>query len=97
MEFPGGKNLLFFAFHRGKKAGAAAREICDVYGEGVIGESCAKFKNGDFELNDTPRSGRPSEFDEERLNRLSAAKRYRASLVLCQKCVEARWRFCGFY
>ena len=30
----------------------------------------AKFKNGDFNLEDTPRSGRPSEFDENRLKAL---------------------------
>ncbi|CAD5232241.1 unnamed protein product [Bursaphelenchus xylophilus] len=76
MDYPGGKNLhlrhlLFFAFHRGQKAAEAAREICSVYG-GVIGRSAvhrwfAKFKKGDFELDDAPRSGRPTEFDEEHL------------------------------
>ncbi|XP_052827644.1 histone-lysine N-methyltransferase SETMAR-like [Octopus bimaculoides] len=30
----------------------------------------AKFKNGNFDLKDAPRSGRPVEFDEERLNQL---------------------------
>ncbi|UYV74835.1 hypothetical protein LAZ67_12001208 [Cordylochernes scorpioides] len=30
----------------------------------------AKFKNGDLDLEDTPRSGRPSEFDEEHLKAL---------------------------
>ena len=76
MEHPGGKkqhfrHLLFFAFHRGQKA-EAARDICMVYGEGVMGESTArkwfaKFKNGNFDINDTPHSGRPSEFDEDHL------------------------------
>ena len=47
MEYPGGKkqhfrHLLFFAFHRGQKAVKAARDICMVYGEGVIGESTAR-------------------------------------------------------
>ena len=80
MEYPGGKkqhfrHLLFFAFHRGQKAPEAARDICMVYGEGVIGESTArkwfaKFKNGNFDIDDTPRSGRPSEFDENHLKAL---------------------------
>lgn len=80
MNYPGGKNhhfrhLLFFAFHRGQKAAEAARDICKVYGEGVLGVSTAqkwfaKFKNGDFDLEDTPRSGRPSEIDEDRLKAL---------------------------
>ena len=44
MEYPGGRkqhfrHLLFFASHRGQKAAEAARDICMVYGEGVIGES----------------------------------------------------------
>ena len=77
MEYPGGKkqhfrHLLFFAFHRGQKA-EAARDISMIYGEGVIGESTArkwfaKFKNGNFDINDTPRSGRPSQsiFEESR-------------------------------
>ncbi|KAK6741783.1 hypothetical protein RB195_009574 [Necator americanus] len=68
MEYPGGKNqhfrhLLFFAFHRGQKAAEAARDICSVYGEGVTGESTArkwfaKFKNGDFNVDDSPRRPR---------------------------------------
>ncbi|UYV68122.1 hypothetical protein LAZ67_5003114 [Cordylochernes scorpioides] len=77
IEYPGGKiqhfrHLLFFAFHRSQKAAEAARYICYLYGKGVIGERAAqkwfeKFKNGDLDLEDTPRSGRPSEFDEEHL------------------------------
>ncbi|UYV83996.1 hypothetical protein LAZ67_X000847 [Cordylochernes scorpioides] len=80
MEYPVSKNkkfrhLLFFAFHQGQKAAEAARDICNVYGKGVIGERAAqkwfaKFKNGDLNLEDTPRSGRPSEFDEEHLKAL---------------------------
>jgi len=59
------RNLLFFAFHRAQKAAKASRDICNVYVEGVLGVSTAhkwfaKFKNGDFNLEDTPRSGRPS-------------------------------------
>ncbi|UYV83500.1 hypothetical protein LAZ67_23001248 [Cordylochernes scorpioides] len=83
MKYPGGKNqhfrhLLFLRFHRGQKAGEAARDICNVYGKGVIGERAAqkwfaKFKNGDLDLEDTPRSGRPSEFDEEHLKALNTS------------------------
>ena len=80
MEYPGNKkqhfrHLLFFAFHRGQKAAEASRDICMVYGEGVISEYTArkwfaKFKNGNFDIDDTPRSGRPSEFDEGHLKAL---------------------------
>ncbi|UYV83506.1 hypothetical protein LAZ67_23001258 [Cordylochernes scorpioides] len=51
------------------------RDICNVYGKGVIGEQAtqkwfARFKNGDLDLEDTLQSGRPSEFDEEHLKAL---------------------------
>ena len=74
MEYPGDKKHLLY-FYRGQKAAEAARDICMVYGEGVIGESTArkwfaKFKNGNFDIDDTPRSGRPSEFDEDHLKAL---------------------------
>ena len=80
MEYPGGKkqhfqHLLFFAFYRGQKAAEAAQDICMVYGEGAIGEPMArkwfaKFKNGNFDINDTPCSRRPSKFDEDQLKAL---------------------------
>ena len=46
-----------------------------VYGEGVIGKSTArkwfvKFKNDNFDIDDTPHSGRPSEFDEDHFKTL---------------------------
>ena len=69
------RHLLLFAFNQGSKAAKAARDICAVYGEGAIAERTARdwyanFKNGNFDLKDAPRSGRPVEFDEERLNQL---------------------------
>ena len=59
-------------FNRGAKA---ARNICAVYGDSAIGESTvrkwfSRFKEDRFGINDTPRSVRPSEFDEDRLNTL---------------------------
>ncbi|CAK9826174.1 Histone-lysine N-methyltransferase SETMAR [Anthophora retusa] len=78
MEYPGGKkqhfrHLLFFAYHRGQKAAEAARNICNVYGEGVIGDSTArkwfaKFRYGDFSFHgDSPRSGRLREIDNKQI------------------------------
>ena len=97
MEYPGGKkqhfrHLLFFAFYRGQKAAEAARDICMVYGEGVIGESTArkcskiaKFKNGNFDIDNTPRSGRPSEFDEDHLKALLKEESRQTSRQLAEK------------
>ena len=95
MEYPRGKkqhfrHLLFFGFHRGQKAAEAARDICMVYGKGVIGESTArkwfaKFKNGNFDIDDTPRSGRPSEFDEDHLKALLKEESCQTSSELAEK------------
>lgn len=69
------RHLLLFAFHQGSKAAKAARDICAVYGEGAIAERTTrdwytKFKNGNFDLKDAPRSGRSVEFNKEQLNQL---------------------------
>ena len=95
MEYPGGKkqhfrHLLFFAFHRGQKVAEAAWDICMVYGEGVIGESMArkwfeKFENGNFDIDDTPHSGRPSEFNEDHLKALLKEESCQTSHELAEK------------
>ena len=61
-----------------------------VYGEGVIGESTvkkwfAKFKNGNFDIDDTPRSGKPSEFDEDHLKALLKEESLQTSRELAEK------------
>ena len=61
-----------------------------VYGEGVIGESTtrkwfAKFKNGNFDINDMPCSGRPSEFDEHHLKAFLKEESCQTSRELAEK------------
>ena len=61
-----------------------------VYGEGVIGESTArkwfaKFKNGNFVIDNTPRTGRPSEFDEDHLKALLKEESGQTSRELTEK------------
>ena len=69
-------HILLFEFNRGSKAVVVmARNICTMYGNNAIGESTARkwfyrFKEYRFGISDTPRSGRPSVFDEDRLNTL---------------------------
>ena len=60
---------------RDAKRAETARNICVVFGDNAIGESMARkwfssFKADRFDISDTPRSGRPSGFDEDRLNTL---------------------------
>ena len=62
------RHILLSEFHRGEKAAKVARNICAVYGDNSIGESTARklfsrFKEDRFG-SETPRSGRPSGFDE---------------------------------
>jgi hypothetical protein len=57
------RHLLVYEFSRGSNAAEAARNICAVYGEDFIAERTAqkwfaRFKQGDFDMSDTPRSGR---------------------------------------
>ena len=69
------RHILLFEFSRGAKAAQAARNSCAVNGGNSIGESTARkwfsrFKEDRFDISDTPRSGRPSGFHEDRLNTL---------------------------
>ena len=69
------RHILLFEFNRREKAAEAARNICAAYRENAIGESTARkwfslFKVDHFDISDTPHSGRPSNFVEDRLNTL---------------------------
>ncbi|XP_076052859.1 histone-lysine N-methyltransferase SETMAR-like [Oratosquilla oratoria] len=80
MECQVAKNLhfrhqLLFQFNRHENVSKVARNICEVYGEEAMAERTAqkrfkKFLSGNFNLEDAPRSGRPSAFDEDALNHL---------------------------
>lgn len=69
------RHILLFEFNRGTNAAEATRNICYVYGEGAIVERTSqkwfsRFRNSNFDLSDSQRHGRSSDFDEDRLNQL---------------------------
>ena len=69
------RHCMLFEFHKGKNAPHALKEIRSAYGEEALGErSCyywfARFKAGDFDLNNKERSGRPLEADDDALEQL---------------------------
>ncbi|GFW37538.1 histone-lysine N-methyltransferase SETMAR [Trichonephila clavipes] len=62
--------MLQFADLKGKNAVQARKKLTDVYGEGVLTvRQCqnwfAKFRSGNFDVEDAPRSGRPVEADKD--------------------------------
>ncbi|GFW84173.1 hypothetical protein TNCV_4878361 [Trichonephila clavipes] len=70
MHYNGGCCALILTGSESQKVVKAARDIYHVYGVGVVDESTAwkwfaELENGDFDIYDTPRLGRPSKFDEE--------------------------------
>ncbi|XP_035210181.1 histone-lysine N-methyltransferase SETMAR-like [Stegodyphus dumicola] len=84
------KTHLLFVFNRGANGAEAAREICEVYGEGAVPERTAKnwfakFKNGNFDLENAACSGRPNEFDEERFNRFLHEDLRQTTLELAER------------
>lgn len=59
------RHCMSFEFDRGLSGAAAAKEICEVYGDGSTTKSTcdrwyARFRSGDRTLTDQPREGRPS-------------------------------------
>ena len=61
-----------------------------IYEEGLIGKSTvrkwfAKFKNGNFDIDDIPCSGRPFEFDEDHLKALLKEESRQISRELAKK------------
>jgi hypothetical protein len=57
------RHLLLYEFNRGSRAAEVTRNICAVYVEDSIAERTAqkwlaRFKQDNFDMSDTPRSGR---------------------------------------
>lgn len=69
------RTLMIHYFKQGKTAAYAAQEICKVHGEGIVAErTCqkwfARFRDGNFNVNDEPREGRPKKLINEELTAL---------------------------
>ncbi|KAL4478243.1 hypothetical protein ABPG72_016555 [Tetrahymena utriculariae] len=69
------RNCMLYEFSQGKNATKAAEQICSVYGEGTVSiRVCQnwfqRFRSGDYNLNDSQRSGRPIELFDQKLEDL---------------------------
>ncbi|CAF3165514.1 unnamed protein product [Rotaria socialis] len=67
--------FLLLEFRLGRKATEAANNICSTMGEDILSIRTAqhwfnRFKNGNFELDDLPRPGKPLEVDADLLKQL---------------------------
>ncbi|GFY32719.1 mariner Mos1 transposase [Trichonephila clavipes] len=74
------RHILQFYYRKGKNAVQARKKLTDVYGEGVLTvRQCqnwfAKFRSGNFDVEDAPRSGKPVEADKDAIKALVDANR----------------------
>ena len=63
------REVLIFFFHSKKTADRAHRELQNVYGGAALSETTCRdwfrrFKDGDFDVDDRPREGRPKTFED---------------------------------
>lgn len=73
------RHVMLFLFDAGLNGTEAASKICEVYGADAINmRTCqrwfSRFKNGDRSLEEMPRSGRPSLFNDDQLRTLVEAE-----------------------
>lgn len=69
------REILLFCFNSKKKAPEAHRLITQAYGESALckrqcREWYRRFKKGDFDVEDKPRSGQPKKFEDAELKAL---------------------------
>ena len=67
---------MLYYFKKGKNATETHKKICTVYGEGAVTDRMcqkwfAKFRAGDFSLDDVPRLSRPVEVDSNQIRTIT--------------------------
>jgi len=90
------RHLIFF-YRKGKNVTQAINKICAIYSEDVIAERTvrkwfARFKAGDFNLEDQER-GRPSTIDEDQIKTLIENNPRCTIRKLAEMC-QNPWAFC---
>ena len=99
------REVLIFCFNWKKSAAEAHRMLVEVYGDTApTDKSCRewfrRFKDGDFSVEDKPRSGQPKKFEDKELEALleenqSQTQEKLAELGVSQQAVSIRLRVMG--
>ena len=101
MEIPDGnfRHILLYYCRKGKNAVQARKKLYDVYGEKSLTErQCqnwfARFRSGDFHLKDPPRSGCPTEADDDKIKAVIENNRRSATREIADKLSISHNRTC---
>ena len=101
------RHILFYYSRIGKNAVQARKKLYDVYSEKSLTErQCqnwfARFRFGDFDLKDAPRSGRPTEIDDDKIkamienNPRSTTREIAEKLNISHTCVKTHFKQLGY-
>ena len=93
-------HIMLYYFKKGKSTTETNKKICAVYGEGAVTDwTCqkwfAKFRAGDFSLDDAPRSGRPFEVDSDQIETIIESNQHyttREKADITQHIQIKRWK-----
>ena len=93
MEIPGAhfRHILLYYFQKTKNAVQARKKLYDIHGKKSFTE---RFRSGDFDNKGAPRSGCPSEVDDDKIkamienNRRSTTREIAKKLNISNTCVE---------
>ena len=84
------RHILLYYFRKGKNAVQAGKKLYDVYGEKSLTErQCqnwfARFRSGDFNLKDAPRSERPTQVDDDKIKAMIKNNQRRTTPEIAEK------------
>jgi len=97
------REVLIFCFNWKKNATETHRMLIEVYGDTVpTDKSCRfrHFKDGDFSIEDKPRSGQPKKFEDKELKALEedqsqTQEEFAESLRVTQQAISVRLKAMG--
>ncbi|XP_014790817.1 histone-lysine N-methyltransferase SETMAR-like [Octopus bimaculoides] len=83
------RHCLLYEFRKNSTTIEAMKNICEVYPDAVKARTCRlwfkRFKDGDYDISDKPRSGRPSALNDEFLNETIESDPRQSTRNLAQK------------